>query len=154
MSPSRPVVLWQALLWFAKLVVLVGLVVCCVKLVVCCAKDAETLARHCCAAARAAEVLSSLSMTESIVGREAYCPRGGGERRSARLGEVGKAAGQVTDVWSFGVICDSGTGCGLGDWEGLFRKRGKKMIWIHNWVKDLHQPQGLLVSLSPRLYKL
>ena len=40
MSPSSFVVLRQALLWFAELVVLGGLVVCCVELVVCRPKDA------------------------------------------------------------------------------------------------------------------
>ena len=77
-------------MWFAELVVLGGLVVCRVGLVVCCAEDAETLARHCWTTAEAAVVSSSLFMTESVVGREAYCPRGGGQRRSVRLGELGK----------------------------------------------------------------
>ena len=77
-------------MWFAKLVVLGGLVVCCVDLVVCRAEDAEPLARHCYTTARAAVVSSSLSTIESIVGREAYWPRGGGQRRSVRLGELGE----------------------------------------------------------------
>ena len=71
-SVESLVVLWQALLWFAELVVLGGLVVCCVGFVVCRADDAKTLARHCGMAARAAVVSCSLFMTESIVGQEAY----------------------------------------------------------------------------------